>query len=174
VHPEILGAEPHTEVPAYRFEIRRDVDDVWATNCRFFNARWVQAGDSVDMNRTYRVPSPFVVVLYRASRADPARRDVLAAFVHPLEETLCRAQLVTWLVDRTSLPTDLLVFEQAIFLQDRMIVENQRPLRLPLDVGLELPTRADGSSVAYRRWLKARGLRFGVTTDAAAALTETA
>jgi phenylpropionate dioxygenase-like ring-hydroxylating dioxygenase large terminal subunit len=50
-----------------------------------------------------------------------------------------------------------------IFMQDRIIVENQRPLALPLEPRLEIPTRADGSSIAYRRWLKEKGLRFGTT-----------
>ena len=36
VHTDILGAEPHTEVRHYTTEIRRDVDEVWATNCEFF------------------------------------------------------------------------------------------------------------------------------------------
>ncbi len=36
VHTDILGAEPHTEVLHYNTEIRRDVDEVWATNCQFF------------------------------------------------------------------------------------------------------------------------------------------
>ena len=36
VHTDILGAEPDTEVLHYTTEIRRDVDEVWATNCRFF------------------------------------------------------------------------------------------------------------------------------------------
>jgi phenylpropionate dioxygenase-like ring-hydroxylating dioxygenase large terminal subunit len=35
VHTNVLGAEPHTEVPRYSSEIRRDVDEVWATDCRF-------------------------------------------------------------------------------------------------------------------------------------------
>jgi phenylpropionate dioxygenase-like ring-hydroxylating dioxygenase large terminal subunit len=173
VHTDILGSEPYTEVPDYRFEIRRDVDEVWATNCRFFQTR-AAATESAgqDTHLTYRVPSPFVVMLYRVCPSDPARLDAIALFIHPLEETLCRAQPVMWLVDRTSTHTALLNFEQVIFLQDRIIVENQRPLRLPLDVGLEIPTRADASSVAYRRWLKGKGLRFGVTTDAQAALAE--
>jgi phenylpropionate dioxygenase-like ring-hydroxylating dioxygenase large terminal subunit len=39
VHTDILGSEPHTEVPHYLSEIRRDVDEVWATNCTFFQPR---------------------------------------------------------------------------------------------------------------------------------------
>jgi phenylpropionate dioxygenase-like ring-hydroxylating dioxygenase large terminal subunit len=168
VHPGILGTEAHPEVPDYRFDIRRDVDEVWATNCRFHNPGWDTSAQGIGspddaMDRTYRIPAPFTVVLYRVSRSDPARKDVLAVFVQPVQETLCRAQVVTWLVDSTTPHADLCRFEQTIFLQDRIIVENQRPRLLPLDTGAEVPTRADGSSIAYRRWLKEKGMRWGTT-----------
>jgi phenylpropionate dioxygenase-like ring-hydroxylating dioxygenase large terminal subunit len=109
------------------------------------------------------VPSPFVVMLYRVCPTAQDRLDAIALFIQPIEEDLCRAQPVMYLVDATSTDTALLNFEQVIFLQDRIIVENQRPLRLPLEPRLEIPTRADSSSVAYRRWLKEKGLRFGTT-----------
>ncbi len=162
VHADILGSEPHTEVPVYDYEIRRDVDEVWATNCRFFQPRIAvteAAGDFVRL--TYRVPSPFTVMLYRVCPSAPSRLDAIALFIQPMEEDLCRAQPVMFLVDAQSAHNDLLKFEQVIFLQDRIIVENQRPVRLPLEPRAETPTRADGSSVAYRRWLKEKGLRYG-------------
>ena len=164
VHTDILGAEPHTEVPRYDSEIRRDVDEVWATNCTFFQSRIAateSAGDFVRL--TYRVPAPFVVMLYRVAPSAPDRLDAIALFIQPMEETLCRAIPLMWLVDSVSTHTELLRFEQMIFLQDRIIVENQRPLRLPLEPRAETPTRADSSSIAYRRWLKEKGLRFGTT-----------
>ena len=167
VHADILGAEPHTEVPHYASEIRRDVDEVWATNCRFFQPRIAateSAGDFVQL--TYRVPSPFVVMLYRVCPTAPDRLDAIALFIQPMEEELCRAQAVMYLVDAASTHTALLTFEQVIFLQDRIIVENQRPLRLPLEPRGEIPTRADKSSVVYRRWLKEKGLRFGTVGHA--------
>ena len=169
VHTDILGSEPHTEVPQYDSEIRRDVDEVWATNCTFFQSRIAateSAGDFVHL--TYRVPLPFVVMLYRICPSAPDRLDAIALFIQPMEEGLCRAQPVMWLVDAVSTHTALLNFEQVIFLQDRIIVENQRPLLLPLEPRAEIPTRADGSSVAYRRWLKEKGLRFGTTLGEAA------
>ena len=52
-------------------------------------------------------------------------------------------------------------FQQLIFLQDRIILENQRPRLLPLEPRAEIPTRADASSVAYRRWLKEKGITYG-------------
>ena len=67
-----------------------------------------------------------------------------------------------YLVDDHSADSELLSFEQAIFLQDRFIVENQRPLSLPLRSGPEIPVRADAASMAYRRWLREKNLTFGV------------
>ncbi|MBR3371336.1 MAG: aromatic ring-hydroxylating dioxygenase subunit alpha [Rhodobacteraceae bacterium] len=167
VHTDILGSEPHTEVPRYDSEIRRDVDEVWATNCTFFQTRIAateSAGDFVRL--TYRVPTPFTVMLYRVCPSAPDRLDAIALFIQPMEETLCRAIPLMWLVDDRTAQTELLRFEQVIFLQDRIIVENQRPLCLPLEPRRETPTRADSSSIAYRRWLKEKGLRFGTTAGA--------
>ena len=164
VHTDILGSEPHTEVPGYQSEIRRDLDEVWATNCTFFQPRIAATEDKGDfVHLTYRVPSPFVVMLYRVCPTSPNRLDAIALFIQPMEEGLCRAQPVMYLVDSVSTDNDLLKFEQVIFMQDRIIVENQRPLLLPLEPRAEIPTRADSSSIAYRRWLKEKGVRFGTT-----------
>ena len=172
VHTNILGVEPHTDVPGYDSEIRRDVDEVWATNCTFFQAQIAatetgSAGDYVRLS--YRVPTPFTVMLYRVCPSQPDRLDAIALFIQPMEEDLCRAQPVMYLVDDVSSTTELTRFEQVIFLQDRIIVENQRPLLLAMEPRAETPTRADGSSVAYRRWLKEKGLRYGTTLPVEAA-----
>jgi phenylpropionate dioxygenase-like ring-hydroxylating dioxygenase large terminal subunit len=141
VHKDILGSEDHAEVPTYSTDLRRDVDEVWASNCSFFQPRIAATEtEGAFVQLTYRVPSPFVVML---------------------EEDLCRAQPVMYLVDAISDHTSLLNFEQIIFLQDRIILENQRPLLLPLEPRSEIPTRADSSSIVYRRWIKEKGLRFG-------------
>jgi phenylpropionate dioxygenase-like ring-hydroxylating dioxygenase large terminal subunit len=164
VHTDILGAEPHTDVPHYLSEIRRDTDEVWATNCTFFQPRIAATEDKGDfVHLTYRVPTPFVVMLYRICPTAPDRLDAIALFIQPMEEDLCRAQPVMYLVDSVSTHTALLHFEQIIFLQDRIIVENQRPVLLPLEPRYETPTRADSSSIAYRRWIKEKGLHYGTT-----------
>ena len=161
VHTGILGGEAATEVARYTWEIRRETDEVWATDCTFFQPQMSAASEGSFAHLTYRVPNPYQVMLYRISPADPTRLDAIALFVQPIDETVCRAQPVMYLVDPDSSHTELVQFEQVIFLQDRIIVENQRPLLLPLDPRDEIPTRADASSVTYRRWLKAKGLRWG-------------
>jgi phenylpropionate dioxygenase-like ring-hydroxylating dioxygenase large terminal subunit len=165
VHKDILGSEDHAEVPQYSSELRRDVDEVWASNCSFFQPRIAATEtEGAFVQLTYRVPTPFVVMLYRVCPTAPDRLDAIALFIQPMEEDLCRAQPVMYLVDAISNQTSLLNFEQVIFLQDRIVLENQRPLLLPLDPRSEVPTRADSSSITYRRWIKEKGLRFGTVT----------
>jgi phenylpropionate dioxygenase-like ring-hydroxylating dioxygenase large terminal subunit len=66
------------------------------------------------------------------------------------------------LLDAVTAGAAIRAFQQTIFAQDKPILENQRPRRLPLDPRAELPTRSDASSLAYRGWLRDRGLSYGV------------
>jgi vanillate O-demethylase monooxygenase subunit len=45
-----------------------------------------------------------------------------------------------------------------VFNEDRVLIENQKPEDLPLDLSLEISIPADRTSVAYRRLLKRMGL----------------
>jgi phenylpropionate dioxygenase-like ring-hydroxylating dioxygenase large terminal subunit len=52
-------------------------------------------------------------------------------------------------------------FMQLIFSQDKPILENQLPKRLPLDPRAETPIRADKVAIAYRRWLQDHQVTYG-------------
>ncbi|STS96561.1 Flavodoxin reductases (ferredoxin-NADPH reductases) family 1 [Klebsiella pneumoniae] len=52
---------------------------------------------------------------------------------------------------------DVHAFNLRVFEEDRLMVETQRPERLPLDLTLEAHIPADRSSIAYRRGLKKMG-----------------
>jgi phenylpropionate dioxygenase-like ring-hydroxylating dioxygenase large terminal subunit len=168
VHTDILGAEPHTEVLHYTTEIRRDVDEVWATNCQFFQPQAaLSATGGIMTQYMYRVANPFATILYKTCPNAANRWDVICLFVQPLDPDRCRAHPVMFLIDDVSPLTDLIHFQQLIFLQDRIILENQRPALLPLEPRAEIPTRADASSIAYRRWLKEKGITYGTNVAAA-------
>ncbi|MBB5754791.1 aromatic ring-hydroxylating oxygenase subunit alpha [Prosthecomicrobium pneumaticum] len=168
VHTDILGSEPHTEVRHYTTEIRRDVDEVWATNCEFFQPQAaLSATEGIMTQYMYRVASPFVTLLYKTCPNAANRWDVICLFVQPLDPDRCRAHPVMFLIDDVSTRQSLVQFQQVIFLQDRIILENQRPRLLPLEPRAEIPTRADASSVAYRRWLKEKGVKYGTSERAA-------
>lgn len=162
VHTDILGSEPHTEVQNYTVKVREDVDEVWATQVTFYQPQASKsASGGITTEYMYRVPAPTCSVLYKTCPPRPSEWDVIALFVQPLAEDLCDVWPWMALFDDTTSMTDLIHFQQMIFLQDRSILENQIPRLLPLDPGMEIPTRADLTSVAYRRWLKRHNYTYG-------------
>jgi phenylpropionate dioxygenase-like ring-hydroxylating dioxygenase large terminal subunit len=100
-------------------------------------------------------------------QANSANRwDVICLFVQPLDPDRCIAHPMMFLIDDVSMTTELVHFQQLIFLQERIILENQRPSLLAMEARAEIPTCADASSIAYRRWLKEKGITYGTTTTA--------
>jgi phenylpropionate dioxygenase-like ring-hydroxylating dioxygenase large terminal subunit len=55
--------------------------------------------------------------------------------------------------------------QDAVFAQDRAIVETQHPERIPLDLRAELHLRSDKMGLEYRRWLKELGVTYGTLGD---------
>jgi phenylpropionate dioxygenase-like ring-hydroxylating dioxygenase large terminal subunit len=162
VHTDILGAEPHTEVKEYDVEVSEERDEVLATRCRFFQPRAaLSATEGIEVEYIYRVPHPFCSVLYKSCPEDVSRQDVIAIFLQPMTAETTRAHLLQSMIDSTSTITDLRRFQQTIFGQDKPILENQYPKRLPLDPRAETPIRADKSAIAYRRWLSQKGITYG-------------
>jgi len=162
VHTDILGSEERPEVARYEVEQRRDVDELWATKCEFFQPRAAAAAEGGQISRyMYRVVNPFNVMLYKTPPTAPNRWDVIALFVQPVEPDLSIAHPYMLVIDPVSTDAELIGFQQMIFLQDKIVLENQRPRLLPLQPGRETPTRADLSSVLYRRWLKEKSLTWG-------------
>jgi phenylpropionate dioxygenase-like ring-hydroxylating dioxygenase large terminal subunit len=163
VHTDILGAEPHTEVKEYDVEISVDRDEILATRCRFFQpmASTVSTGGA-DVDYIYRVPHPYCSVLYKSSPADEARLDVIAIFLQPVDQEHVRAHMMLCVLDDENEDKVIKRFQQTIFGQDKPILENQFPKRLPLDPRAETPIRADKSAIAYRRWLSQKGVTYGV------------
>ena len=172
VHTNILGAVEETEVYSYNTEHREDLDEIWATECRFFQPAASKSAADADAGQiteyTYRVLSPFSVMLYKTAMGYDDRLDAICLFIQPKTETECIAYMPMALLDDVSSTNGMIDFQQTIFLQDRIILENQRPRLLPLTPRAEIPTRADLSSMAYRRWLKASNIQFGLWQPEAA------
>lgn len=163
IHTGYLGEEPYTEVKPYKVEITRSPIEILATNCLFYQPKAnTNATAGFEVEYVYRVPHPYCAILYKSSPEQPHRRDVIALFCQPVEEEWMHAHVYMSLIDSVSTLANMRRFQQTIFGQDRPILENQRPKRLPLDTRSEVPIRADAMSAAYRRWLRESGLRFGV------------
>lgn len=163
VHTDILGAEPHTEVKEYDVEISVDRDEILATRCRFYQPMASTTSDGgADVDYIYRVPHPYCSVLYKSSPLDETRLDVIAVFLQPIDQEHVRAHMMLCVLDEDNEDKVIKRFQQTIFGQDKPILENQFPKRLPLDPRAETPIRADKSAIAYRRWLSQKGVTYGV------------
>ncbi len=163
VHTDVLGAEPHTEVVEYDVHIDPDTNDVWATECVFYQPRAATTSTEGQMSDyLYRVPHPFCVILYKTTPLDKDRMDVIALFCRPTAQDRIEAHMFLSLLDPDNTAAAIRKFQQTIFGQDKPILENQHPKLLPLDSRAETPIRADKVAIAYRRWLSDLGVTYGV------------
>lgn len=161
VHTGSLGAEPHTEVQPYHVTVT-DEDEVLATECKFYQpVASPNATGGMMVDYIYKVIRPYTVALYKSNPVKPDRLDVIVLFVQPVDEENCVAHpFLCYLKDEIDEAT-IRWFMQLIFAQDKPILENQMPKRLPLDPAAETPIRADQSSITYRRWLRERAVTYG-------------
>ena len=167
VHTDYLGAEPHTEVEPYQVTVTEE-NEILATQCRFFQPLASPSADGGMMiDYEYRVCRPYTVCLYKSNPIEPGRWDFIVLFVQPVSEERCVAHpYLAYLPHNLDNETNRW-FMQLIFAQDKPILENQVPKRLPLDPRAEIPTRSDASSLAFRRWLTAQGVTYGAIPAAA-------
>ncbi|MDZ5450064.1 aromatic ring-hydroxylating dioxygenase subunit alpha [Labrys sp. ZIDIC5] len=161
VHSGTLGEEPHTEVAPYNVRVT-EADEILATECKFFQpfaSPSSQGGFLVDY--VYKVIRPYTVALYKSNSVYKERSDVIVLFVQPVDEENCVAHpLLCYVRDGTG-EAAIRGFMQLIFAQDKPILENQLPKRLPLDPRAETPIRADAVAVHYRRWLRDHAVSYG-------------
>lgn len=161
VHGGILGDEPHTEVVPYQVEIT-ETGEVLATNCKFYQpVASPTATEGFVVDYTYKVLRPYTVMLYKSNPSQKERMDVIVLFVQPLDEENCVAHPFLCYLKHDIDEATIRWFMQLIFGQDKPILENQLPRKLPLDPRAETPIRADQSSIYYRRWLRDNAVSYG-------------
>jgi phenylpropionate dioxygenase-like ring-hydroxylating dioxygenase large terminal subunit len=166
VHRGSLGEEPHTEIPDYDVETTND--GVVVRNIKAWQPRSSSVSEGgAYVAYTYRVDRPLTALLTKEPGAvgeKPA--EIIMITVAPLAETRARAWfLLAMTYAKGKSHRQFIDFQDAIFLQDKAVLESQRPKRLPLDATAEIHQRADRTSVAYRRWLKSLGLTYGVIAE---------
>ncbi|MYJ35645.1 MAG: aromatic ring-hydroxylating dioxygenase subunit alpha [Acidimicrobiaceae bacterium] len=163
VHTGYLGQEPYTEVARYGIETTDD--ELRLTDCVFWqpNPGPAAAGGGPVRYR-YSVSHPCAATLTKVPSTgedDLAGGFTILIVASPVTETEC----VVWrstVVHDTGADLDAQqAFNDLIFSQDIDVVESQRPRRLPVDPRMESHQPADAGSLAYRKWLGARGIRYG-------------
>jgi phenylpropionate dioxygenase-like ring-hydroxylating dioxygenase large terminal subunit len=161
VHQGYLGEEPHTEVKSYSVAPRPG-GGIIATGCRVYQPKPSPVDSAgYDVDYIYEVWRPYIVMLYKANPVERSRMDLIALLVQPVTQERCVAHSLLSYPPYSVDAKSLRAFQQLIFAQDRPILENQLPKRLPLDPRAETSVRADTSSAHYRRWLADSGVRYG-------------
>lgn len=157
VHEGILGDRAHPEIEEYQAEIR--ADGVVAQGVRVYQPDPYGTGRGDTVTYTYRVHRPLAASLTKES-SGPQFTILLLVTPHDLIDS----SAWIWMAQNYGydIPEEELVaYQDEIFMQDRPIVESQRPELLPLDLQAELHLRSDRTAIAYRRWLNQLGVTFG-------------
>ncbi len=101
---------------------------------------------------------PLTAILTKLPESQQGFREAISLHVQPVEEEVSRVWMILALTNFAQAEQELRAFQDRIFLQDKPILENQVPKRLPLDPGAELPVRCDRMSLAYRRVPQGEGV----------------
>jgi phenylpropionate dioxygenase-like ring-hydroxylating dioxygenase large terminal subunit len=161
VHQGYLGAEEHGAVASYQVQ---DVPGggIVATGCKVYQpVASPAAKEGYVVDYIYKALRPLTVSLFKANPVRAGAFDAIYLFAQPVSEERTIAHALILFGDDGITAQELRWFQQLIFLQDKPILENQFPKRLPIGPRMEMPIAADKSSVAYRRWLSRIGLRYG-------------
>jgi phenylpropionate dioxygenase-like ring-hydroxylating dioxygenase large terminal subunit len=166
VHAGVLGDPARTEVRDYRVDPWSDGaggTGLLATQCFAWQPQTNSlAHGGSEVEYTYRVVRPLTAILTKVPDVQQGFHEAISLHVQPIEEESSRVWLVMAMTNFEQDEATLREFQDRIFLQDRPILESQTPRRLPLAPGAESPVRSDRMSLAYRRYLRELGLRYGV------------
>lgn len=160
VHEGWLGAADHPEVPPYEVTHTADGRPVIEAY-KAWQPRASAASEGGDwVTYRYEVLSPYSALLSKQGDAG-GPQDSYTIWACPTTPDSCRLWFAQYTTDAVSSDDVLRDFQVEIFSQDRPVLESQQPKRLPLSGG-EAHSAADRLSAAYRRYLQACGITFGV------------
>jgi len=158
VHTDTFADAANQLVPAYN-PVETDYGfsvDYWSTVSNFAAGSPQQAPDGFEWLRRFEMHLPFTATLTIFFPADARLTIMNAASPVSARQTRMFAPIARNF-DLHIPPEEVHAFNLRVFEEDRLMVETQRPERLPLDLTLEAHIPADRSSVAYRRGLKRMG-----------------
>jgi phenylpropionate dioxygenase-like ring-hydroxylating dioxygenase large terminal subunit len=160
VHEGLLGDRGHAEVPHYEVTVAPDGRPV-APAYRAWQPRGsAGAGGGAWVDYRYEVLGPYAAVLFKRADSGAAPQEAYALWICPVAPEASRVWFTHFTGDERAAEAELRAFQDAIFVQDRPVIEAQQPRRLPL-AGGEAHSAADRLAVAYRRYLRDLGVTFG-------------
>ncbi len=162
VHEGLLGDRAHVEVPHYEVTVTADGRPL-APAYRAWQPQASAGAAGAWVDYRYEVLGPYCALLFKQAdaRAGSAPLEAYALWVCPVAPEASRVWFTHFTSDERTPASQLRAFQDAIFVQDRPVLESQQPRRLPI-AGGEAHSAADRLAVAYRRYLRALGVTFGI------------
>jgi phenylpropionate dioxygenase-like ring-hydroxylating dioxygenase large terminal subunit len=157
------------------YKVTKGPDGLATTGVRVFQPYGDHRQIPVHAEYFYRALRPATAYFDKHVRiADPAQAHrgsdddhfCMMLNAQPTDEVNCIIRLALAINYGPELTEDDIRRRQdAVFAQDRAIVETQHPERIPIDLKEELHVRSDRLAVEYRRWLKELGITYGTFGD---------
>lgn len=162
VHPGLLGDPDRPVVP--RHEVRTDANVLRyaivrpeAPNSDEFPVFANEQSGPPERRSTYELHLPYTIVLRLGWGGTRGMVYLFAS--QPVDSNRCAGYVVIGRNYDFDQPSRVLrEFEDTIFGQDQVVVESQRPERVPFDLADELHLKFDAVAVAYRKAMRALGL----------------
>ena len=157
VHAGLLGDVSHPEIQDY--EVEMTGEGIVAKDIGVWQPDPDGTGQAAKVRYTYRVLRPLTASFVKTYGE---QRFAMIDIVTPVGG----GESVAWVILALNYAHEisdesLRNFQDVVSRQDIPIVESQRPELLPLDLQAELHLRSDRTAIAYRKWLKKLGLKYG-------------
>jgi phenylpropionate dioxygenase-like ring-hydroxylating dioxygenase large terminal subunit len=158
-HGGLLGDPTKAEIGEYT--VTTTAEGIVALNIPIWQPDPDGTGHPATVHYSFWLEHPFTL---RSSKPQLNRNFTSLASVTPVDAERSLLWFVVAMNYAHDVPeTELRGFQDLLASQDIPIVNSQRPELLPLDLQSELHLRSDLLAIAYRRWLKQLGMRYGTS-----------
>jgi phenylpropionate dioxygenase-like ring-hydroxylating dioxygenase large terminal subunit len=158
VHAGLLGDPERGEIEDY--EVGMGPGGPEAREIRIWQPDPDGTGIGAHVSYHYQVQGPLTASFVKLQSE---KRFGILAQVAPVDGEHSEMRLIMAMNYGHEIPdAELIAFQDRVTEQDRLIVESQRPELLPLDLQAELHLRSDRMAIAYRKWLREIGFKYGV------------
>jgi vanillate O-demethylase monooxygenase subunit len=165
VHPGLLGDPERPVVPPYSVTtdghvLRYDIVRPEAPNSDDFPVFGNEQAGPPERRSRYELHLPYTIVLRLGWGGERGMVYFFAS--QPIAADRCAGYVIIGRNYNLDQPDQVIrEFEDTIFGQDQVVVESQRPERVPFDLADELHLRFDAVAVAYRKAMREVGLAAG-------------
>ncbi|GHH99329.1 aromatic ring-hydroxylating oxygenase subunit alpha [Neobacillus kokaensis] len=159
VHEGSLGTSSHREIADYH--MNWEDGRIYSDEIPIFQPDPDGSGESKYVYYTYEILRPFTVRFTKKDKEKDQYFTILLT-IRPVDENKSVAYgIMSFSYHTDNTDEEIIAYQDAIFAQDKPVVENQKPEELPLDLQIELSLVCDRVSIAYRQYLKELGVKLG-------------